>query len=443
MIVRCYSGNSLERVREVIQSDLGEHAVIVTARKSRRKGWLPGLGRTVFEVTAVADEPVNAENPTAGQASGAGAAVPESLLETQKVQYRGLRQSIRLLDEKLVEIDGWMEVLASRCGEARQPAPLQWVHPEWQERMRKTLASEMPGRQPHESDWIGALGRLIPTVPGLELRRAPGAGPRLYVLIGCTGVGKTTTLAKLAARGVLGNQLKVGVITLDTFRIAGVEQLRQYANLLGIELAVAFSPLEFRRAVERFASKDMILVDTPGRGQFDSAGIAEIRNRLGGMQDLQPVLLVPANIRRSEVPEVLNGYGALSPARLIITKSDEAGCTDGLTRLFDLAGVPAAYITTGQSVPEDIQEASPALLVSLCCRHMSGVAPHSGPVEPLTATDPVVDAAAGAAPEPATALAAELERSIKDAAAKSKGGVVPGRKPSPRPQESRSPNPEP
>ncbi|NQZ70035.1 MAG: FHIPEP family type III secretion protein, partial [Lentisphaeria bacterium] len=271
-----------------------------------------------------------------------------------------IKMSIKLsdLDERVVKI-GYENDPKKKIRE------LDNIHEAWQEKIIDTVESICPDRIPAYDDWHESLASMIPTAGGILFRKTANASPDIFVMAGPTGVGKTTTLAKLAAKCVLGDSLNVGVLTIDTFRVAAVDQLREYVNLLGIEMQVAFSPDELSRHLEAFYDKDVVFIDTPGRSQFDQFGIQSIQDCIGEQKGLSVILNVPANIRKEEEAEIYRSYKILDPMAVVITKSDEAVCCDGLSYLFDFTGLPAIYITTGQRVPEDIAIATPGDVASL------------------------------------------------------------------------------
>jgi flagellar biosynthesis protein FlhF len=356
MIVKRYTGNDLEQIQQAIQQELGDGAVIVHTDQRNAKGLL-GFGRRIYEVTAVAEGP-------AGPPAPLPEAVGNDLLEQQRLHYRGIRQAIRRLDERLEDVDE-AQGHAALPPEAR--SCLAGIHDAWFPALRKAIRQRTEGNAPTLDDWRHALGEQLPVSPGLPFGPAHGqSGPSVCVFVGPTGVGKTTTLAKLASRCVLNDNLKVGMVTLDTFRLGAIDQLREYAKLLGVELTVAFSPSELQRHVAAFSDRDVVFVDTPGRSQFDAAGIQEIQQAIDELAKVEVVLHVTAGVRGVEAETIARSYRALRPTVLVLTKVDEAVCCDGLTRLFDQTdGIPVVYLTDGQRVPEDIHEAAPERLAEL------------------------------------------------------------------------------
>lgn len=361
MKVKKYTGNSLERIRSVIAKEMGDDAVIVNIRKNAGKGGVLLGKKAAFEVIAAVDEAANADNIS----MNAGSDAFIEFLEMQKEQYRGLRQSIKMLDEKLADVDERMDSMHV-LGNNSSARELENVHEEWQPLLAEAVKNINSTSEPTSEDWHEALASMIPTAGGIMFRSTPQAPPDVYVFAGPTGVGKTTTLAKLAAKCVLVEKLNVGLISTDTFRVAAVDQLREYSSLLGVEIAVAFSEEELQTQLEHFRDKDVVLIDTPGRSQYDTEGIKQTQKLLSKIHgSICTVLVFPANIRQEDAQALYSSYSVLKPSALVISKTDEASRCDGITTMLDMSQLPVLYLTDGQKVPEDIHSASPGIIASL------------------------------------------------------------------------------
>jgi flagellar biosynthesis GTPase FlhF len=194
-------------------------------------------------------------------------------------------------------------------------------------------------------------------IPDSEPRKVQ-TSPRKMALVGPTGVGKTTTLAKIASYYALDRGLDVVLVTLDTYRIAAVEQLRTYGRLLGIPVEVAADGQSLQEILEHYADADLILVDTPGYGPGDATSLARLSAALRRIEDLEIHLLVTASVRPGEMRRVLGAFEPLGYNRLIFSKLDEARHLGEVLNTWNHADLPVSYFTTGQRVPEDLEVAS-------------------------------------------------------------------------------------
>jgi flagellar biosynthesis protein FlhF len=180
---------------------------------------------------------------------------------------------------------------------------------------------------------------------------------RLVALVGPTGVGKTTTIAKLAANFRLKQQLRVGLITVDTYRIAAVEQLRTYADIIDLPMHVVSTPREMRQAVERTAELDLVLIDTAGRSPRDDVKIRELRAFLVEAAADEVHLVLSATASSRALLQTAERFAAVGPNRLLLTKTDEAPGLGTTLPVLRRGELPLSYLTHGQNVPEDIAPA--------------------------------------------------------------------------------------
>ncbi|MDO4550824.1 MAG: flagellar biosynthesis protein FlhF [Planctomycetia bacterium] len=185
---------------------------------------------------------------------------------------------------------------------------------------------------------------------------------RLVALVGPTGVGKTTTIAKLAAHYKFHEHCNVGLITLDTFRIAAVEQLKTYADIISSPMEVVSSTREIKEAVRRMTDFDIILMDTAGRSQNDDLRIHELRSYLleAGADEVH--LVLSGTSRPRVLQQIFSQFSVVGPTAMIITKLDESAGLGNLLSLTKNVELPVSYITNGQNVPEDFEVATPRQL---------------------------------------------------------------------------------
>jgi len=182
---------------------------------------------------------------------------------------------------------------------------------------------------------------------------------RVAALVGPTGVGKTTTIAKLAANFRLKEKRNVGLITVDTYRIAAVEQLRTYADIIDLPMQVVSSPREMRDAVRRMNHLELVLVDTAGRSPKDDVRIRELRAFLteAAADEIHLVLSSVANLRTLQ--QTAERFASVGTTALILTKLDEATGLGNVLPLLASCKMPLSYLTNGQNVPDDIEVADP------------------------------------------------------------------------------------
>lgn len=222
----------------------------------------------------------------------------------------------------------------------------------------RALPGQQAGREPT------ALARAL--ADEVTFSAPVGDRTRVAALVGPTGVGKTTTIAKLAARAALVEHRKVGLVSLDHYRIGGVDQLKRYADLIGVRMEVATDGPSLEQALGHLGKADLVLIDTAGRSPRDIDAHQQLAACLRGAQEpIESYLCVPAATRHQELSRIADQLSVLEPTRLISTKVDEAIGCEGLIALHCTTGLPLAYLTTGQRVPEDIERATPQLLASL------------------------------------------------------------------------------
>lgn len=175
------------------------------------------------------------------------------------------------------------------------------------------------------------------------------------VLVGPTGVGKTTTIAKLAGRLALIEKKKVGLITIDTYRIGAVEQLRTYAEIMNIPFKVVITLKEMELAVEDLKDCDVILIDTTGRSSKNAMQLSELRAFTQKVNPDHVMLVISGTTKNRDIEIILEGYKELLYEKLIITKLDETSAYGCIFNIINISKKPIAYITTGQNVPDDIK----------------------------------------------------------------------------------------
>jgi len=209
------------------------------------------------------------------------------------------------------------------------------------------------------------LAELVPAADGTVPQRSPDDRPLTIALIGPTGVGKTTTLAKLAASFKLRQHRRVGLVTCDTYRIAAVDQLRTYANIIGLPLEVALTPAEMRQAVHALRDCDVVLIDTAGRGPNDRGRLDELHTCLAAVDPHEVHLVLSSTSSQRVLMREAEAFAMLGADRVVLTKLDEAVSFGVLINVMQAVGKKLSFVTTGQEVPDHLEVGRPRRLAEL------------------------------------------------------------------------------
>ncbi|GAB4246361.1 flagellar biosynthesis protein FlhF [Deferrisoma sp.] len=409
MRVKKFQAVDMAEALRKIKEELGPDAVILSTRQVKPgKGVFGMLGRPILEVTAAADlddlakragppvPPARAEPappPRPGPAPDGGAILAlqadiDSLREELDLLARRPRpgpadavtSEVRALVakvERLLEETGRFERLKLAPALRRLHDHLEAidVDPSLAARVLGFLQQKVdegavpPGRE------VAAFRQLVSRTVRVAGPLEPGTdGPRVAVFVGPTGVGKTTTVAKLAARFALQENRRVGLLTVDTFRIAAVEQLKTYANIMGVPIRVALDRASFVEAVRGYADRELVLVDTAGQSPRDEESLAELLELLPPEVEAEVHLVLSVTTRGRDLERILRHYAAVRPSRLLLTKLDETECHGPLLGLPLVSRLPLSYLTTGQNVPDDIEEARPDRVAAYLVRGVEGEA---------------------------------------------------------------------
>ena len=364
MHLHTYRARSLAEALRLIRQELGPDASVLHTREvgSRFSRW---LGGREIEVTASAVHTAPSRLPEPAEED---CAVPPADLQDFRRKFRedllAHSEAAPSLVEQLSQPRIRMGNSHARLRQRLLAAGLSEATADrWLTRLDAELVCDPeahPDRAQHRLRQI--IESELPISGPLPLSHP---GPTVITLVGTTGVGKTTTLAKLAARFRLREQRRVALITADTFRIAAALQLRTYAEIMHAPLEVVATPHEMRAAVLRLSNHDVVLIDTPGRSPRDAAGLDELRLLLAAAQPHATLLVQSCVAGGQALRQAAAAFSGVGASRLILTKLDEAADIGLLPDLLTACGLPLCYTTHGQNVPDDIEPASAALLAGL------------------------------------------------------------------------------
>ncbi|MBX4265199.1 flagellar biosynthesis protein FlhF [Clostridium estertheticum] len=185
------------------------------------------------------------------------------------------------------------------------------------------------------------------------------------VLVGPTGVGKTTTIAKLAGRLALAEGKKVGLITVDTYRIGAVEQLKTYADIMNLPFKVVYNMNDMDKAIESMSECEVVLIDTTGRSSKNKMQIAELRTFVEKADTENIHLVLSSTTKNRDMKYIIEGYRILNYSSIIVTKLDETSTYGSILNILETAKIPLSFVSIGQNVPDDIKKLSADSIVSL------------------------------------------------------------------------------
>lgn len=399
MEVHTFRADTMHEALALVRRELGPDAAILRTREvrtSRLFGLLPGPRK--IEVTASAgvnvpsrlppvEPPRDAMGRNRTDFGEAGLSLEVPNAETRSLAFRGetpvleVRNRLESMEHMLHELcrrNGsqsgydWPDSLFRLYTDLIDADLSEEEARDWVERVRSDALRD---RIEDVSILKSRIGRMLESELAVcgPIRLSRGQR-RVAALIGPTGVGKTTTIAKLAANFRLRENRRVGLITVDTYRIAAVEQLRTYADIIDLPMQVVSTPREMREAVQRFNGLDLVLIDTAGRSPKDEIKIRELRTLLSEARADEVHLVVSSVIGARALRQIIDHFQTASPTALLLTKLDEAPSLGGLLPVLSEGRLPLSYLTNGQNVPDDIEVADAGKLARMILRleHLSG-----------------------------------------------------------------------
>lgn len=345
MIIKRYLVDNMNEAMVKIRYELGSDAVIVSQRKIRQKGFLGFFKPKKIEVTAAADDRSKKKNVTVTEKSED---IQKEINEIKEMMSAILNQKDQGMKregknktkQRLIENDVPNEIIE-----------------EIYKKIKQNNTDKRLSQKAIEKEIISAIDDMIKIDNNRDCR--------LQVLIGPTGVGKTTTIAKLASMYSLYQNKKVGLITIDTYRIGAVEQLKTYAEILSIPFRVSMSIKDISKQIEELKDCDVILIDTTGRNSKNMMQISETRKYVETINADKVHLVLSMTTKQSDIKKIIENYKVVNYNSLILTKVDETDAYGSILSSCYYGDVPISFITTGQGVPEDIEEANKEKLLKL------------------------------------------------------------------------------
>lgn len=392
MIVRRYLGKDIREATQRVKMDMGDEAVIISTRKVRRKGFMGIFSKPLVEISAAIDDYAINKKENHAKRHNEINREKNNIIEKQK------EDKIEQLENKLSKMEGMLEKVCEQIREATLPKPEvknqanALMQAQAQARAKEQVNNE-PGNRVIDLFYNNLLKNEVDSEIAKEImddvknklgstlnindiangtytkisdilgkpetiKLRNDGKPTVVLFIGPTGVGKTTTIAKLAADFLLKQNKKVGLITADTYRIAAIQQLKTYAEILGVPVGVAYNIEEIKTIIEDFSDKDVILIDTAGRSTKHKEQFDELRKTVSGVNSDEVFLVLSSTTSLKSVKDIIQNYCFMDNYKVIFTKLDETPVRGIILNVRKYTKKSISYVTTGQEVPEDFNVAS-------------------------------------------------------------------------------------
>jgi flagellar biosynthesis protein FlhF len=367
--VKRYIAEDVSGAMEQVRAELGRDALLLNTRKIRRPGLFGFLQKPLVEVVAAYEKtgppsaaPRRETTPSADPAERL-VAVPQGGGDQKLSDLSNKLDSLSLTLGALVGRLQTKDRIQDRLPPEVEPLVLALTENEVHEEFARKLGrevGEIQARQEESEDPREIMEQLLKQYLGepgpIKLKKYKRT---VAILVGPTGVGKTTTLAKLAAIYALNHHARVGVITTDTYRVAAVEQLKTYAEILRVPLTVAYSNEELTDALREYEQCDIVFIDTAGKSPNDPTLESEVLSLVRAADADEVHLVLSATTSFAGCLNIINTYSFLKDFKLLFTKLDETPSWGMLLNLKFLTERTVSYIAAGQTVPDDIEVMNP------------------------------------------------------------------------------------
>ncbi|PKM49859.1 MAG: flagellar biosynthesis protein FlhF [Firmicutes bacterium HGW-Firmicutes-7] len=379
MKIKKYEGSTEKEAMLKVKDELGKEALIVSVKNIKPKGFYKIFKKPYVEVTAAVDDKGLFQEKTADTKVEGNLQEGNKKLELETAQddntfvqlLKSLSESNHLAEakdkekvQKPVE-NTEEEPFNKRRMEKEQPF-LKVVYEQLLENdLDETYVNQLMlglGELSYDEDSniddvvSIVYKRIVKLLSDLGTIKLTKGKTKTVAFVGPTGVGKTTTIAKIASYFTLNLEKKVALITADTYRIAAVEQLRTYANILNIPIKVVYTPTELKDAIDSFNGVDLILIDTAGRSHKNQEHQNELSKLLNDIEEKELYLVLSLSTKYKDLIKITDAYNDISEYKLIFTKLDETSSYGNILNVKLKTNAMLSYITFGQNVPDDISE---------------------------------------------------------------------------------------
>lgn len=382
MIIKKFQGNTEEEAVQQAKKELGDNAVIMNIKVVKPKGIFGIFKSSTVELTAAAEEnePVVPQVPKKQETVQlvADESVKVPIVEKRKEGTSVIEE--RLENLQLLIEKQWGEKTEEKKEQTKEVSPkdepqakkdnLSFIKLIYGVMLENEVDEKYANQIIDETERIMKSDKSVDYILSNVYQKMilkfgqpkeidfNGKKPKVIFFVGPTGVGKTTTIAKLASKFKLEDKKKVALITADTYRIAATEQLRTYANILDAPFSVVYSPEELERNIQTVSEYDVILVDTAGhshRNEEQKENINQLLHTLGCEYEKETYLVLSATTKYKDLLEIVDSYTGITDYSIIFTKLDETSTYGNILNLKLYTGANLSYITNGQNVPDDME----------------------------------------------------------------------------------------
>lgn len=400
MIIKKYKAVTEKEAIMMAQEDLGSEAIVMNVKTIKPGGVMKLFKKNRVELTAAIDDNVAEKNRETAVSSSDGLTnngggylfgrafandTEKPADEAQNAIDEKINNIARLLEQQMsvekvrnikpdieqnkeeVKAEVSDDELEDTQGRVVNLIYNQMLENEVSEKNAKTIIREIPelsDSHPIDNILANVYQKIVLKLVEVEPLTASENKPKIVFFVGNTGVGKTTTMAKIASKCRLEDKLKIAMFSVDTYRIAAIEQIKTYANIINVPMEVIYTPEEMKKNVEKYSDCDFIFVDTAGRSHQNEAQRRDLQAIIDSVQNYEKeiFLVVSAMVKYNDLLEIAKAYDEMFDYKLIFTKLDE---TRGIGCILNLRmdmGKPLSYVTCGQNVPDDINELNPQVI---------------------------------------------------------------------------------
>ncbi|MFC1523320.1 flagellar biosynthesis protein FlhF [Thermodesulfobacteriota bacterium] len=363
MRIRRFEAPDTKTALTMVKKEMGEDAVILSSKPILNKNNRMRNGRPWLEIVAAMDYDLESFTTASGQHED-----PPKVIDGPAINFQSHPPSPPTSHHPAPARSGLSDILANDVKNEARELSLRFAgrsQAQSKPGAKQTTASLRPKPNPQDvAQWRDQLIDQISIRP-LAIDPQPGATPKIITLLGATGVGKTTTAAKIAAWFTIHENRKVALISMDCYRIGATDQLRTYAKIMRIPCEVVLHQSDLQQTIARHRDKDLIIIDTAGKSPYDRHHIAELQETFAPINSIAHQLVLSATAKKEDLAAVIAAYAPLTIEGLIVTKIDETRAYAILCQQIANASIPLSCLCTGQRVPEDFLLASKAFIDKL------------------------------------------------------------------------------